>query len=86
MKIIEYQIVGRDSSTALSDEVNGMISEGWQPFGDLSVQQLVVEEGFTGEGYQYYFNQAMVRYEGSANAVGASEINDRKSEDVASTS
>ncbi|MGH1364000.1 MAG: hypothetical protein ACRBF0_10620 [Calditrichia bacterium] len=62
MNIVEYLIVGWDSAAELSTEVTKMISLGWQPFGVLSVQQLIVEPGYRGEGYNFYFNQVMVKY------------------------
>ena len=54
MKILEYQIIQGDKSRFFSEDVNNMIGQGFQPYG-----QMIVLGSDSGE--RYY--QAMVKTE-----------------------
>ncbi|MCP4540120.1 MAG: hypothetical protein GY832_23530 [Chloroflexi bacterium] len=43
-----------------------MISQGWQPFGGVSMSQLKMTDG----GIYYIYSQAMVQYEKAENSGG----------------
>jgi hypothetical protein len=56
-KIINYQVVKRDSLNALVEIIKAGFPDNWQPIGGISV----VETGSNNMQYEYY--QAIVQYE-----------------------
>ena len=54
MKILEYQIIQGDKARFFSEDVNDMIEQGFQPYGQMIVRGL-------DSGERYY--QAMVKTE-----------------------
>ncbi len=60
--IIEYQITSSDSGQSLSQIVNELIRQGWQPYLGL----IIKEEDKPGSPIKTFFYQAMVKYEEQA--------------------
>lgn len=56
-KIVAYSVPCASSPDELSDKVNALISEGWQPFGSISVLL------FPHLDYTVAAQQPMVKYE-----------------------
>ena len=52
-KIIEYYAVHDDNAEMLTEKVNEMIKQGWQPFGSLAVSQV---------SSIIHYSQPMVQY------------------------
>jgi hypothetical protein len=57
MKIIGYRVWVANSIGNLNDDINEMIRQGWQPFGEFKILTDSLEETF-----RYY--QTLVMYEG----------------------
>jgi hypothetical protein len=58
VKVIDYYIV-LDKYDAFIAELKKMLNEGWQPWGDLSVEERTDMYGHTAN----YYIQAMVKYQ-----------------------
>jgi hypothetical protein len=57
-KVVDYYIV-LDKYDAFTAELKKMLNEGWQPWGDLSVEERTDMYGHTAN----YYIQAMVKFE-----------------------
>ena len=56
MKIIkEYKILSKEDNETLSESVNAYIKTGWQPYGNLIVNNY--------DKYGYKYRQVVVKYE-----------------------
>lgn len=63
-KVVDYCIVSADLAKTLQATVAEMLTDGWQPWGDLIVNSPVLPEGEV----DLEFFQAMVRYAGPDDA------------------
>ncbi len=67
-KIIDYTVLGAVSSMELSEGVNALISDGWEPLGGVSlayernIQRSVTDERYLCQDFEH-FAQALVKYE-----------------------
>ena len=57
-KIIEYKIASGESKYELQEEVNELIKQGWQPYGEICIKK---SGGFLDWGEPY--SQPIVKYE-----------------------
>ena len=56
MKVIkEYKILSKEDNETLSESVNAYIKTGWQPYGNLIVNNY--------DKYGYKYRQVVVKYE-----------------------
>lgn len=61
MRIVAYMVCEDSTEKELTDGVNELIEDGWQPFGGVC-HAMVREED---DGLFYWYSQALVKYDGA---------------------
>ena len=65
--ITDYTVIGACGSMELSEGVNALISDGWQPLGGVSlayernIQRSITDERYLAQDFEHYA-QALVKY------------------------